>query len=401
MDPDILKIFRLHMRKDSDIGPKAISDSDAIRYYEEDEESEFDIRPAFFRDVDRIVHSKAYARYIDKTQVFFGIKNANITHRSLHVILVSRIARQIGRILKLNTDLIEAIALAHDIGHTPFGHLGEQILDEICKEYNMGNFNHNAQGVRWLSYLEKRFPKEPAKGLNLTLQVLDGILTHNGEITERELKPVKINGKTWQDHFNEYEDAFDKNQIIKIPMSYEGIAVRFADTISYIGRDFEDAILLKFIRREDMPTLCKEVLGDTNRTIMKTLIMDLLTYSLDNDKIGYSESVFNALREMKKFNYDHIYMRRDLMMNTSDTNFLNKLRKQFRLIFISSLKDLESENYTTPIFRDHIEYIDDENYSTYFIPIKKQNKLTLIVRDYIAGMSDNYFNNIYRYYKNN
>ena len=93
-------------------------------------------------------------------------------------------------------------------------------------------------------------------------------------------------------------------------------------------------------------------------------------------------------------------MRRDLMMNTSDTNFLNKLRKQFRLIFISSLKDLESENYTTPIFRDHIEYIDDENYSTYFIPYKKQNKLTLIVRDYIAGMSDNYFNNIYHYYQN-
>ncbi|NHJ25230.1 MAG: HD domain-containing protein [Candidatus Lokiarchaeota archaeon] len=400
MDPDILKIFRLHMRKDSDIGPKAISDSDAVRFYKEDEESEFDIRPPFFRDVDRIVHSKAYARYIDKTQVFFGVSNANITHRSLHVILVSRIARQIGRILKLNTDLIEAIALAHDIGHTPFGHLGEQILDEICKEYNMGNFNHNAQGVRWLSYLEKRFPKEPAKGLNLTLQVLDGILSHNGEITERELRPVKVNGKTWQDHFNEYEDAFNKNSIIKIPMSYEGIAVRFADTISYIGRDFEDAILLKFINREDMPIVCKNVLGDTNRTIMKTLIMDLLTFSLDNNKIGYSEPVFEALKEMKKFNYEKIYIRRDLTVNGSEINFLNTLREKFRTIFKISLKDLEHKDINSPIFKDHIEYIDDNKYSTYFTPHKEQNKLTLIARDYIAGMSDKYFNDIYLYYKN-
>src|SRR5665648_108266 len=139
------------MRRDSDIGSLAISDSQAVRYYEEDEESAIDIRPPFFRDVDRIVHSKAYATYIDKTQVFFGVVNANITHRSLHVLLVSRVSRQIGRILKLNSDLIEAIALGHDIGHSPFGHLGEQILDEISLEYGMGNFNHNAQGVRWLS----------------------------------------------------------------------------------------------------------------------------------------------------------------------------------------------------------------------------------------------------------
>ena len=157
MDPKNLKIYRLHMRRDSDIGFKAISDSQAVRLYEEDVESKIDIRPAFFRDVDRIVHSKAYARYIDKTQVFFGVNNANITHRSLHVILVSRIARQIGRILKLNTDLMEAISLAHDIGHSPRGHLGEKILNDISKKYKMGTFNHNAQGCRWLSYLEKGF----------------------------------------------------------------------------------------------------------------------------------------------------------------------------------------------------------------------------------------------------
>ncbi|MHA1670403.1 MAG: deoxyguanosinetriphosphate triphosphohydrolase family protein [Promethearchaeota archaeon] len=398
MDPTRIELFQHLMQKNTDIGKRGIPDSWAIRYYEE--ESDWDIRPPFFRDVDRIVHSKAYARYIDKTQVFFGIVNANITHRSLHVLLVSRVSRQIGRILKLNSDLIEAIALGHDIGHSPFGHLGEQILDEISKEYGMGNFNHNAQGVRWLSFLEKRFPKEPAKGLNLTLQVLDGILCHDGEIHERELKPKTINGKTWNDHFKEYQDAIAKNEIQKIPTTFEGITVRFADTISYIGRDIEDAILLKFIKREEIPDFCKKVLGDTNRKIMKSLIMDLLNYSLENGTIGYSKEVFEALRELKVFNYDRIYMRRDLMIGNG-AKFLDKLKEKFQLIFKTALKDLEEEKYDSPIFNDHIAYIDDSEYKTYYQPLRDQNKLTLIVRDYIAGMSDKYFEGIYYQFQKN
>jgi len=257
---DLTKIeqFSLLMRRASDIGENGILDSDAVRYHKEVEENKNyrDIRPPFFRDVDRIVHSKAYARYIDKTQVFFEVNNANVTHRSLHVILVSRISRQIGRVLKLNLDLIEAIALGHDIGHAPYGHLGEEILNEISEKYNLGIFNHNAQSVRWLSHLERRFPKEPAQGLNLTLQVLDGILCHDGEINEQQLKPKVKNGKNWQDHSKEYDDSFTKDSIKRIPMSYEGIAMRFADTISYIGRDIEDAILLKIIKRSDIPEEC-------------------------------------------------------------------------------------------------------------------------------------------------
>ena len=287
MDSNKIEQLRLRLRKDSDIGIHGILDSQAVRYYlEEDDKDYKDIRPPFFRDVDRIVHSKAYARYIDKTQVFFGINNANITHRSLHVILVSRIARQIGRILKFNTDLIEAIALSHDVGHSPFGHLGEAILNDISLNYNLGVFNHNAQGVRWLSHLEKRFPDKPAKGLNLTLQVLDGVLCHDGEVYERDLKPIAINGKTWEDHFTEYMESFSTNKIRRIPMSYEAIAVRFADSIAYIGRDIEDAILLKLIKRTDIPINCRDVLGDTNRKIMKTLIMDLLNTSLHREKLG-------------------------------------------------------------------------------------------------------------------
>ena len=389
------------MRRDSDIGDKAISDSQAVRYYEEDEESKIDIRPAFFRDVDRIVHSKAYARYIDKTQVFFDINNANITHRSLHVILVARIARQIGRILKFNTDLIEAIALSHDVGHSPFGHLGEAILNDISLKNHMGVFNHNAQGVRWLSCLEKRFPDKPAKGLNLTLQVLDGVLCHDGEVNERELKPITINGKTWEDHFAEFIESYSTNKNRRIPMSFEGIAVRFADSVAYIGRDIEDAILLKIIKRSDIPNRCRNVLGDTNRKIMKTLIMDLLNTSLRNDKIGYSEDIFEAFKELKKFNYDSIYSRRDMHKSEdSKITYMENLTEQFNLIFKNSLRDLEEENFDSPIFKDHIEYIDDEKYTTYFEPNKQNGNLKLIARDFIAGMSDQYFKVISGAYRN-
>jgi dGTPase len=390
--------LRLRMRKDSDVGIHGILDAQAIRYYEDvDDKDYIDIRPPFFRDVDRIVHSLAYARYIDKTQVFFDINNANITHRSLHVIIVSRVARQLGRVLKLNGDLIEAIALAHDIGHTCYGHLGEEILNQISKENGMGSFNHNAQGIRWLFHLEKRFPKEPARGLNLTLQVLDGVLCHDGEINERELRPLEINGKTWNDHFREYEEAFFENMIQRIPMSNEAIAVRFADTISYIGRDIEDAILLKIINRENIPNDCKIILGDTNRKIMNTLIMDLLNYSLRNDIIGYSEDIFEALKALKQYNYENIYARRNLYNTLDETNesYYEKLKEKFQVIWEVSLKDLRDENYNSPIFKDHIEYIDDSDYSTYYKPLMSQNRLNIIVRDYIAGMSDKYFKDIY------
>jgi len=403
MDPNKIEQLRLRLGRESDIGIHGILDSQAVRYYDEENDKDYeDIRPPFFRDVDRIVHSKAYARYIDKTQVFFDVINANITHRSLHVILVSRISRQIGRVLKLNTDLIEAIALGHDIGHAPYGHVGEEFLNEIGRKFNLNYFSHNAQSIRWLTYLEKRFPKKPAKGLNLTLQTLDGILCHDGEINEQKLKPQKINGKTWEDHFAEYEDSFNENKIKRIPMSYEAIAVRFADSISYIGRDIEDAILLKFIKRSDIPDHCKIILGDTNRKIMNTLIMDLLNYSLDNDVIGYSKEIFETLKELKSFNYEKIYNRRDLLKEKITQNSLKEdLAKKFELIFEVSLKDLKEENYSSPIFIDHIEYIDDANYSTYFQALKNDKKLPLIVRDYIAGMSDKYFSEIYEKFVKN
>lgn len=152
------------------LSEKACKSNDGIRIKNEEDQ---DIRPMFFRDIDRIIHSMAYTRYIDKTQVYSFVENDHITHRVLHVQLVSKIARTIGRCLNLNEDLIEAIALGHDLGHTPFGHMGEKFLDEICIREGIGHFCHNAQGVRVLKDIE---------GINITLQTLDGILAHNGEI---------------------------------------------------------------------------------------------------------------------------------------------------------------------------------------------------------------------------
>ena len=171
-----------------------------------------EIRPIFFRDIDRIIHSLAYTRYIDKTQVYSFTKNDHITHRVLHVQLVSKIARTIGRSLRLNEDLIEAIALGHDVGHTPFGHKGEKYLNDICKKENIGYFCHNAQSVRVLKDLEK---------VNISVQTLDGILSHNGEILINKYK--YNNKKTKLDFETDLYNAFNKEDYSKkiVPMTLE------------------------------------------------------------------------------------------------------------------------------------------------------------------------------------
>ena len=163
-----------------------------------------------------------------KHKYFFLVDNDHITHRVLHVQLVSKIARTIGRCLKLNEDLIEAVSLGHDIGHVPFGHLGESIMSELCERHRLGRFLHNVQGVQFLDKIED---------CDLTLQVLDGILSHNGEIHNQLLEPDW--DKDWEKFDNEIEDI-KKWKKDYVPMTLEGCVVRFADTIAYLGRDFQD-----------------------------------------------------------------------------------------------------------------------------------------------------------------
>ncbi len=235
----------LDQREQERLSPIATMSADGKRRHAEKKLAD-GYRQAFSVDTDRILHSHAYARYIDKTQVFFLIQNDHITHRVLHVQLVSKIARTIGRFLGLNEDLIEAIALGHDIGHAPFGHDGERFLSRLCEAKGIGPFLHNVQSVHFLDTVERQ-----GRGWNLCLQTLDGILCHDGEIHNQALKPRR--SKTFKTHELEIKAKKADPHKELIPMTMEGCVVRMADSIAYIGRDIEDAIRLKIIKRTDLP----------------------------------------------------------------------------------------------------------------------------------------------------
>lgn len=329
-------------------------------------------RQNFSIDTDRILHSLAYSRYIDKTQVFYLIKNDHITHRVLHVQLVSKIARTIGRLLKLNEDLIEAISLGHDIGHTPFGHDGERFLSEQCLNYGIGHCVHNIQGVRFLQEIERK-----GKGWNLTLQVVDGILCHDGELHSQALEPKK--GKTFGELEREMRQKGDDPTVDVWPMTLEGCVVRMADTISYVGRDIEDAIRLGLIRRGDVPKFCKQVLGDTNGTIVYTLVEDLVAGSLDRPYVNFGPETGEALRMLKCFNQEHIYSNPRVKEQTG------KIRLMFGLLFREYYEDLEKGNERSDIFREYLEGMSPE-----YLPA---TGMAGVVRDFVAGMTDEYFLN--------
>ena len=359
----------LEQRERETLSPIATQSAAGVRRFE-DTRLEEDYRQPFSADVDRILHSRAYTRYIDKTQVFYLIKHDHITHRVLHVQLVSKIARSIGRFLGLNEDLIEAIALGHDIGHTPFGHDGEKFLSELCRASGIGYFKHNVQSVQFLERVERK-----GKGWNLCLQTLDGILCHDGEIHNQKLKPAR--DKTFETIDQEMAAKKTDPEIKLIPMTREGCVVRMADTIGYIGRDIEDAIRLNMIKRSDLPAECVERLGDTNGTIVYNLVTDIINSSFQNIYIAFSPEVSAALERLKDFNLEHIYMNPKIKSQT-DT-----IKKLFGILFERFLDDIEKENRTSVIFTGFLEDMSQDY-------IANHNSAE-IVRDFIAGMTDQYF----------
>lgn len=345
----------------------ATKNEDAYRFDKEEK----DIRPSYFRDIDRIIYCLSYTRYIDKTQVFSNNENDNISKRMTHVQMVSKIARTIGRALNLNEDLIEAIALGHDLGHVPFGHTGEAILNRLSVEYTGRMFNHNVHSVRTLMSVENN-----GKGSNITLQVLDGILCHNGEFVEDQYYPDE---KTPEQFLYLYEQCYTDSTVLKTlrPMTLEGCIVRISDIIGYIGRDIEDAIRLGVLKLDDIPNNIIEVLGKTNREIINTVIMDVIGNSLDQSYIKMSNRVYNAIKELKAFNYENIYVR----ANTSDD--LDKYEAMFRTLFKKYLQDIKEKNNNSDIYQIFLGNMDDK----YLINTSDEQK----VIDYIAGMTDDYF----------
>lgn len=353
----------------------ACLDEDAIYLKDND----FDFRTPFFRDIDRIIYTLAFIRYSDKTQVFSYKSNDHLTKRMIHVQYVSKIARTIGRELGLNEDLIEASALGHDLGHTPFGHVGEAILNEISLRVNEGYFNHNIHSVRILMNIENY-----GNGKNITLQTLDAIMCHNGEFINRKYVPLN---KTSEQFLEEYENCYKDKTALKSlrPMTLEGCVVRISDLIAYLGRDIEDAMRLNLVSFDDVPENIKKYLGRSNKEIVNNIINDIIKNSLGKNYIELSENIFKAILDLKKFNYENIYYK----AYTNEEK--EKLKLMLNTLFKKYLKDIEENNVDSNINKSYLKNMSN-NY-------KNNNTKERIVLDYIAGMTDDYCLNEYNKYE--
>ncbi len=368
MDLRILR-NKIEREETAALAPCATLSTEAVREHD-DPDVDRGHRLQFSVDTDRILHSLSYTRYIDKTQVFSLIPNDHLTHRVLHVQLVSKIARTVGRFLGLNLDLIEAIALGHDLGHPPFGHDGERILTDLCGEYGLPPFLHSVQGVHFMRSVEKK-----GVGCNLSLQVLDGILCHDGEMHSLSLAPCRnkdfstLDRETVKKQLDVSTDLF--------PMTMEGCVVRMCDVISYIGRDIEDAIRIGLITRADIPAFCRRILGETNGNIVYVLVEDIISSSLDREEIAFSTEIAAALKELREFNYDRIYT------NPAIKTEAHRVKKLYRALFEAFLADITCERHASRIFADFLNGMSVQ-YLEKMSPAE-------IVRDFIAGMTDAYF----------
>jgi dGTPase len=328
-------------------------------------------RPKFAKDIDRILYNPYYNRYTDKTQVFSLVKNDDITRRSLHVQLVSRIARTIGRALNLNLDLIEAIALGHDIGHTPFAHSGEVFLNELYHRHTGRYFNHNIHSVR---VLDKVF------SLNLTLQTLVGIAGHNGEIELDEYRPVPM------DTFEEFEAELEKCYTIKgyankiQPSTLEGNVVRISDIIAYLGKDRQDATCIRMIEQDAFRS---SSIGAVNSEIINNLVVNIIENSYGKPYIKLDAEHFQAVQSVKRENYAVIYE------NEPGRSKLEQIAKpMMEEIYDQLLEDLVRGRKNSPIFKHHIEYVNQSRYPR-AVPYESSEPNQLVV-DYIASMTDDY-----------
>ena len=345
----------------------ACKDSDAI-YLSVEEERDF--RTPFFRDIDRILYSLSFQRYMDKTQVFSFKDNDHLTKRMIHVLYVSKIARTIGRELGLNEDLIEAGALGHDLGHTPFGHVGEAILNEISVSAGCGYFNHNVHSVRLLMNIENH-----GRGKNITLQTMDAILCHNGELVMGKYEPRW--NKTKEEFLSDYEKTYKDRRVSLelIPMTLEGCVVRISDLIAYLGRDIDDAIRMNLLKWSDVPKSITSVLGFSNREIVNTIINDVINNSKGKKYIKLSDDVYKAISDLKDFNYKNIYAKAYTVEEKG------MLKTMLNTLYETYMGDLENNNQDSNIIKSYLNNMSLEY---------KKNNNERIVIDYIAGMTDDY-----------
>lgn len=357
------------------ISDVAFDENNVIRRYNDRDRANI-IRTAFIRDIDKIIHCPYYNRYADKTQVFSFYKNYDITHRSLHVQLVSRIARTIGKALNLNLDLIEAIALGHDIGHTPFGHDGETFLDEIYFSHTGRHFSHNIHSVR---VLDKIFP------YNISLQTLNGIAAHDGEmeLCEYHTKPLY----NFDDFDNQIEECYlDKKNVRGLtPATLEAAVMRISDIIAYLGKDRQDAEKANVLKTDAYEDCA---IGTYNAEIINNLIVNIIENSYGKPYIKMDSEHFEALKKAKADNYDLIY-KNDIVK----AEMQSVVKPMMSDIYEKLLKDLKNDNKSSPIFTHHINYINKAHYKRE-TPYEETEPNQIVV-DYIASMTDDYFIDLY------
>lgn len=335
-------------------------------------------RPAFMRDVEKIVNVPAYNRYAGKTQVFSFVNNDDITRRGLHVQLVNRVAKGIGRLLRLNTDLIEAIALGHDVGHTPFGHAGERFLSQNYHERTGRYFNHNVHSVR---VLDELYPR------NISLQTLDGVLAHNGEFA---CQTLRLGGAATFDELDAAVEACtaDASNIKQLrPATLEGCVVRVSDMIAYIGKDRADALQMGVL--DDIDVFQSSVLGKDNGRIINNMTVDIVNNSYGKDVISMSPEMFDDLKAAKRQNYQMIYEREGMLEDAS-----NVVEHMFGRLYDRMLEDLRAGDESAPIFTHHVRPLAKTSQTITPEEYLKQDP-NRIVCDYIASMTDGYFTSIY------
>ena len=362
----------IDLREETLLSPYAVKNSQA---YRTGKEKESHYRPPFALDRDRIFYSGAFRRYTGKTQViyFVSLLDEQLTSRSLHTLSVAQIAKTIGRLLSLNIDLIEAIALGHDLGHPPFGHDGEQFLSKISVKHGIGQFHHNLQSLRVVDIIAKK-----GNGLNLTFQTRDGILSHNGEVDDQGLEPN--HDKKEKDLIEFCRALIDGKNVDMQPATLEGCVVRLTDTIAYIGQDIEDAIRIGLIKRNELPSDATKVLGDSNGQIIENLVNDVVRTSHGKNFIGFSSKIYQALFLLKKYNYQAIYKSPKLKVNH------RRIERGFEILFDHFLQVLKEKDKNSEIYSHFLNSKSDT--------FCRNNPDAIIVRDFLAGMTDRYFTEV-------
>lgn len=371
LTPEAFKEVERHRL--GEMSPFASQDLSAIRR-EGERDLDTPLRPSFVRDAEKILHMSSYNRLSGKTQVFSFRANDDLCRRGLHVQLVSRVARDIGRALGLNCDLIDAIALGHDIGHTPFGHAGERYLNDVYHERTGRWFFHNVQSVRVLDVLY---------GRNLSLQTLDGVICHNGEFEQQVLETSGLKDFDTFDRVVErcWESGDEAISHLR-PMTLEGCAVRVSDIIAYVGKDRQDAIRAG-ICSED--TFDDGLGGSYNAWALSSFVADIVEHSLGKPRLEMSEQAFREMARAKRENYQKIYR-----AEAVNGDFSDEVAEVFRSMYLQVIDDLMQGRTDAPVFRHHIRPVS-KGLSHYGRHYRWEDDLDLTAVDYLSSMTDAYF----------